>query len=555
MAHRLLHPDEYEHLTRSSFDSAESFDLDDADPETQNLTSQPSYLRHRPRLRLPPWLTSLFPPARRRQPRKRHQLRPAKLSCLRRRGVRHLCYSTGIFLLMIFVLVIATCIFDPSYNNPPSHYRTLQQRITSTGNANPNGEQVYIAANIIDEALIRGAWGNAVLDLIDLLGPENVFLSIYENDSGPETTAALKDLERKVPCKSSIVSEHLPLEDIPKVKLPSGEQRVKRIAYLAEVRNRALRPLEGEAKDTKFDKLLFLNDIVFSPTDAAQLLFSTKAGSDGRTKYRAACAVDFINAFKFYDTYATRDAEGYSMGVPFFPWFSNAGSSRSRQDVLSESDAVHVRSCWGGMVAFEAKWFQEAGSPDADLSLEGMSSEDRNLNWHWNNTWLPPRREPQPVRFRSESDLFWEASECCLIHADIQPEGQRHTGLQDSGIYVNPYIRVAYDKRSFRWLQTTRRWERLYILPHRLVNWFAGLPFFNPRRTEVEGEEVKDRVWKVEEADKKAHSQARAVKGSWKTVTRTAGRGGFCGGKRLQVLKDNPRKGEKMWEILPVPPG
>ena len=41
-----------------------------------------------------------------------------------------------------------------------------------------------------------------MLKLIDLLGGDNVFLSIYENDSGPGTVEALKELRRKLICKS-----------------------------------------------------------------------------------------------------------------------------------------------------------------------------------------------------------------------------------------------------------------------------------------------------------------------------------------------------------------
>jgi hypothetical protein len=171
------------------------------------------------------------------------------------------------------------------------------------------------------------------------------------------------------------------LDQLPTVVIPTtGEKRVKRITYLAETRNRALRPLNSNgnsngnsdseemklATRTRFDKLLFLNDVAFDPIDALQLLFSTNVDSNGIAQYRAACAVDFINPFKFYDTYPTRDLDGYSMGLPFFPWFSSAGSERSRQAVLAGSDSVPVRSCWGGMVAFDARYFQnENGLTDA----------------------------------------------------------------------------------------------------------------------------------------------------------------------------------------------
>jgi hypothetical protein len=104
------------------------------------------------------------------------------------------------------------------------------------------------------------------------------------------------------------VSEYLPLEDIPHVTTPSGETRMKRIAFLAEVRNRALRSLKTHFS-ISYDRLLYINDVVFDPVDALQLLFSTDIDDFGRAQYGAVCAMDIINPFKFYDTWATRDFE------------------------------------------------------------------------------------------------------------------------------------------------------------------------------------------------------------------------------------------------------
>lgn len=208
-----------------------------------------------------------------------------------------------------------------------------------------------------------------------------------------------------------------------------------------------------------FDKVLFLNDIVFSGTDAANLLFATRAGdTGGRTTYNAACAVDFINPIKFYDTFATRDLDGYSMGLPFFPWFSSMGSGKSRKDVLSGTDSVRVRSCWGGMVAFDARWFymsrllQQNGT-----QLSGLA----------------------PLAFRGEEEMFWEASESCLIHADIQALAQITNSSMSvdehfaTGVFMNPFIRVAYSESVFRWLDLSRRFERLYVIPHQFATWLV----------------------------------------------------------------------------------
>ncbi|KAF2685444.1 glycosyltransferase family 69 protein [Lentithecium fluviatile CBS 122367] len=60
------------------------------------------------------------------------------------------------------------------------------------------------------------------------------------------------------------------------------------------------------------------------------------------------------------------------MGIPFPPRFTDAGNGTSRQDVLDEKDAVRVRACWGGMTAFEAKWFVEANPQDVVSSQPSL---------------------------------------------------------------------------------------------------------------------------------------------------------------------------------------
>jgi hypothetical protein len=101
-----------------------------------------------------------------------------------------------VFGIIILTLLVVTPIWNPSYTYRPKHYSGM----------NPRGEKVFIAANIIDKDLIRGPWGKAILDLIDIIGPQNAFLSIYENDSGPETKDALRELAAQVKCTGCTTS-------------------------------------------------------------------------------------------------------------------------------------------------------------------------------------------------------------------------------------------------------------------------------------------------------------------------------------------------------------
>ncbi|EAS27831.3 uncharacterized protein CIMG_09035 [Coccidioides immitis RS] len=459
--------------------------------------------------------------------------RRSRVCCLLFKALK-ITLSFGI----LFVLVSAIeAILYPSYQNPPKHYTELHQRIFKaswSGRGNVNHEKVFIAANIINEKLIRGPWGQALMELVEILGEENVFISIYENDSGEGTSAALNGLRDALLCNSSIVTgDHIPLSQFPTVTLPNGEERTKRIAYLAEVRNRVLRPLDPSYNpgsdangfrrtSTKFDKVLFLNDVYFSPIDAVQLLFSTNADPGGRARYRAACAVDFISPVKFYDTFVVRDAEGHSIGTPFFPWFSTAGEGQSREDVLAGKDSVPVRSCWGGMAAFDAKTFQR---PQSSETLELL---------------LPFRHDPEP---------FWEAAECCLIFADIE----QHLGTPDpekaSGVFINPYIRAAYSRRTWEWLPFVRRYERIFNNFQRIGSAY-GYPRYNPRRLHEPGQLVKQKVW-VTDAQ-------RPLKGSYQEFERLASAGGFCGERTMFVMqrdvaKANTNGGGKNWKEIQAP--
>lgn len=519
-------PPEYELTNRNSVSSKDSFDLDEEDPESQGLTSQ-AYSRKTKKTSLWGTLFSLLSRSQSKSTRPAPATRPVRRHALpRRHQLRRCCYLFQLCFVAISALALFTALLRPSYTRPPARYNELRHRATKTsepGRANLPKDKVYIAASIFDPSgdLAGGAWGEAVLDLIDLLGPKNVYLSIYENDAGPRAKQALDGLEQGVECDHTFTfDEHLDPATLPHITLPDQSKRVKRIEYLAEVRNRALKPLEGS--NVEFDKILYLNDVIFDPIEAAQLLFSTNTDEDGRTDYRAACAVDFINPIKFYDTFATRDAEGFSMGVPFYPWFTDAGSGATRQAVLSQKEAIMVKSCWGGMVAFDAKYFQ-------------FEFADKL------NTAKAPKSAPRTgFRFRAEKDLYWDASECCLIHADIQSPDPT-----DTGIYLNPYIRVAYDQRTFSWLGVARRFERLYTPVQWMINRLVGLPWKNPRRDEKPGSKVAERVWIQDDGLPKG--------GSFQTIKRKADHAGFCGRQALQVMLSNPVPGKRPYELLPVP--
>ena len=535
MPSRLTSSHNLDHDDLDASESTEEFDLDDANFESRGLTTD-SYVHRQPSS----WIQSLIRLLPLRRVRRRalysytaskrpfQQLYRCQPTCGRR--ARFLLYS---FTCIITAFVLATAILWPSYNDPPEHYRALQRRALASdenGRGNVDNENIFIAASLYDKGgrLVDGTWGRDVLELIDLLGDTNVFLSIYENDSGPDAEDALKRYKEKVRCNSNLLyEEHLSTDNMSRVTLPDGSKRIKRIAYLAGVRNRALEPL-NEPSNVTYDKVLFLNDVLFNPVDAIQLLFSTNVDRNGEASYGAACAVDFINPFKFYDTFATRDLEGYSMGVPFFPWFSNAGQGFSRKDVLDGKDAVRVKSCWGGMVAFDASYLQASQKAVHDNPMPSKIGND--------SAQIPDLSEP--IRFRAVTDLDWDASECCLIHADIINSHAQTVPVNAVGIYQNPYVRVAYGPWTLWWLPITRRFERLYTIPHTIIDRLVGLPWYNPRRVDFRPSDAKE--------------SAERSRGNPKPEIVSAGGDGYCGLRTLQLLRETSREGEKNWETVPV---
>ena len=125
----------------------------------------------------------------------------------RKRSVLRLLYYTlfSVPYVCLF-LVLFVGIFFPSYTHRPAHYNELRKRALADdtpGRANVHNQKIFIAASIYEQegALTSGAWGKEVLELVDLLGPQNVHLSIYENDADEVTKQSLSDMEKKAPCK------------------------------------------------------------------------------------------------------------------------------------------------------------------------------------------------------------------------------------------------------------------------------------------------------------------------------------------------------------------
>ncbi|EAS34576.3 polysaccharide export protein [Coccidioides immitis RS] len=281
-------------------------------------------------------------------------------------------------------------------------------------------ERVFIASiHWNNESILRSHWNDALLDLVQKLGPEHVYVSVLESGSWDGSKDALRALDTEL--EKLGVERKIVLEDITHIdeiqRMPSsdepgwiwtvrGKKELRRIPYLSRLRNRVMDELTALASRTEakrtFDKVLWLNDVVFTAHDALNIL-GTREGD-----YAAACSLDFSKPPAYYDTFALRDSSGAKAITHTWPYFL---SSMSRHAMMA-GFPVPVQSCWNGIVAFDATPFYER----------------------------------PPLVFRGISDglakYHLEGSECCLIHADnpLTPV---------KGVWLNPDVRVGYNEKAY----------------------------------------------------------------------------------------------------------
>jgi len=157
------------------------------------------------------------------------------------------------------------------------HRSLCSSEAAAASNSAVKQEKIYISSiHWNNEVILRGHWNTAVLALCKALGPESVYVSIYESGSYDDTKGALRMLDEELDQigvrKSIVLDETSHADEMAKspaatgwIQTPRGRTEMRRIPYLAGLRNRSLKPLESLAEaGEKFDKILFLNDVVFT---------------------------------------------------------------------------------------------------------------------------------------------------------------------------------------------------------------------------------------------------------------------------------------------------
>ena len=93
------------------------------------------------------------------------------------------------------------------------------------------------------------------------------------------------------------IQHRIILDDNAKPGDDNTTDKIRRIVKLAKIRNLSLEPLLSQTTTDQFDKILYLNDIVFNAKDAIGLL-TTRDGD-----YDAVCVMVNIYIYRYFNKY------------------------------------------------------------------------------------------------------------------------------------------------------------------------------------------------------------------------------------------------------------
>lgn len=399
----------------------------------------------------------------------------------------------------ILTIILSEALYNTLYY-PPSY------RVTPPSIHDPPLEivgkrpKIFIASiHRNNAAILSSHWTNAVLNLIDYLGAENVYFSTYESGSIDNTKEQLTYLDSQLEARNVARTVILdPIDQLQEVArevtshepgwIQTGRGKtgweIRRIPYLANLRNKVLEPFYA-SETGKWDTILWLNDVVFTTSDILTL-FDTRDGN-----WDAVCALDFADkqGRKYYDTFALRDASGEE-AMKTWPFFIDDTSRAA----LKVNKPVPVRSCWNGIAAFKTEPFYDAGK----RRLAYRGADDGLASKHV------------------------EGSECCFVHADLESylAGE---GRKREGVWVNPNVRVGFNAEAYNsanpvtggWPDATDRVTGTW--KNRLVRWFGH------SKRKVATEKVLARVWEWMAEGKQEGEERREV-------------GDYCLVDEMQVL-------------------
>ncbi|KAJ7735985.1 capsular associated protein [Mycena metata] len=336
-----------------------------------------------------------------------------------------------------FGLCAAWCAFmllAPTYpTSGRSSYMNSHTPLPELPGAGLNGtaEAYFIAANLYDYGAHLPHWTKQLAQLIKHLGPEN-------SNSHDRTKELLREFEGQL--ERAGVRNRVVLDTDDRRREGWVRNGHERVQYMADMRNKALEPLQEGLSGRRYHRIIFFNDVYFEWKSIVRLL-ATNNGD-----YDLACGLDF-DGIGLYDTWVIRDSCGQRT-KEIWPYFSYDDVA---VDKLRREEPVEVATCWNGIAIFDADWFLPA--------LPGPPTIPRG----------------DALKFRADTPCA--ESECFLISYDMH----LRTTPKRPRIYVNPQVNVAYTPHNWLYygrlkhLSLTRPWRVVWEdwIAHRLFWWVS----------------------------------------------------------------------------------
>jgi hypothetical protein len=283
--------------------------------------------------------------------------------------------------------------FDTNEQEQRSTYVTCEDKYTQKldWHSNLKVKRVFIAALLHNNEDIIADWSSRVLFLARAF--PRAYVSIFESGSSDETPFELSSLKTQLDMhgiQNTILcgDDGTALGGSPFI--PGDPSSGNRIAYLARLRNLVIQPLlDQNARGITYEKVIFLNDVLFCVEDIIRLL-SHEAD--------ISCGYDF-NGPAFWDNWVM-DYGSTDSSLHACVRDSNFQATLA----CNISLPLPVACCWNGAAVFEAA-----------IIYAG-------------------------VRFRrGHSSTECSDSECSIFCRDARAEGFGR-------VVVDPTVQVAYSK-------------------------------------------------------------------------------------------------------------
>ena len=135
----------------------------------------------------------------------------------------------------------------------------------------------FVAINFYNNEDILPDFILQFLQVVHVIGPSNMFVSVYENGSSDQTKSLLQ-LFRVLLDSNGVTSRVIFGAEVGGIPY-----NVHRIDHLSEVRNKVLEPLRKGETARRASKIVFMNDITYCASDIIDLLVQAELQSSDIT--------------------------------------------------------------------------------------------------------------------------------------------------------------------------------------------------------------------------------------------------------------------------------